>query len=192
MDVVRLEARTDFRLEKLAGQPVWYVPADEDAEAALDMAWRRLTGAHRGEPHEIAVKGRVDARAGGRHGRGALFLRTICASSRSAPRDYLRIAHEFHTHHRRPHPGDGLSTQRNEAKRFIILIDTLYDHAVKLVASAAAEPDALYRRDRRLRGERVQAHRLAPDRDALAGISGAAARPQACGATGSTEGIVET
>src|SRR4030095_12981131 len=59
MEVVRLEAPKDFRLEKLSGQPVWYVPADEDAEVALDMAWQRLTGTLTGEPHEIAAKGRV-------------------------------------------------------------------------------------------------------------------------------------
>ena len=93
-----------------------------------------------------------------------------------AAADYLRIAHEFHTLIIDRIPVMDFE-QRNEAKRFIILIDTLYDHAVKLVASAAAEPDALYRAERRLRGARVQAHRLAPDRDALAGLSGAAARP---------------
>jgi len=48
MDVVRLSARTDFRLEKLMGQPVWHVPADAAADAALDGAWRRLTGGHAG------------------------------------------------------------------------------------------------------------------------------------------------
>src|SRR5580692_8785036 len=48
MDVVRLDARTDFRLEKLAGLPVWYVPADAAADTALDGTWRRLTGGHDG------------------------------------------------------------------------------------------------------------------------------------------------
>src|SRR4030095_746736 len=59
MDVVRLNAPKDFRLEKLNAQPVWYVPADEDADVALDNAWQRLTATLSGEPHEIAAKGRV-------------------------------------------------------------------------------------------------------------------------------------
>src|SRR5262249_46556589 len=58
--------------------------------------------------------------------------------------DYLRIAHEFHTILLDHIPAMD-HARRNEAKRFIILVDTLYDHAVKLVASAEAEPDALYR-----------------------------------------------
>ena len=48
MEVVRLAARTDFRLEKLAGQPMWYSPADDAANTALDVAWHRLTGGHPG------------------------------------------------------------------------------------------------------------------------------------------------
>jgi cell division protein ZapE len=58
--------------------------------------------------------------------------------------DYLRIAREFHTIILERIPAMDYD-RRNEAKRFIILIDTLYDNAVKLVASAAAEPRALYR-----------------------------------------------
>ena len=65
--------------------------------------------------------------------------------------DYLKIAHEFHTIMIDHIPVMDYE-RRNEAKRFIILIDTLYDNAVKLIASAAAEPDALYRAERRLRG----------------------------------------
>src|SRR5262249_60770317 len=59
MSVVRLAARVDFRLEKLSGAPVWYVPPDEAAGVALDMAWERLTGAFAGEPRDLAVKGHV-------------------------------------------------------------------------------------------------------------------------------------
>ena len=63
-----------------------------------------------------------------------------------AASDYLRIAHDFHSLVLDRIPVMDFS-RRNEAKRFIILIDTLYDNAVKLVASADAEPDALYRAD---------------------------------------------
>src|SRR3981189_770744 len=55
MEVVRLAARTDFRLEKLAGAPVWYVPADPAAERALDEAWRRLTSGHAGAAWEPMI-----------------------------------------------------------------------------------------------------------------------------------------
>jgi predicted ATPase len=68
--------------------------------------------------------------------------RDLCEQPLPAP-DYLRIDHEFHTLIIDRIPVMGFE-ERNAAKRFIILIDTLYDHAVKLVASAAAEPDALY------------------------------------------------
>ena len=142
MDVVRLEAPKDFRLEKLSGQPVWYVPADEDAEVALDNAWQRLTGTLSGEPREIAAKGRVIRVPEAAKGVARFSFRQLCEQPLGAS-DYLRIAHEFHTIIL-----DGIPVmdypQRNEAKRFIALIDTLYDNAVKLVASAAAEPSALY------------------------------------------------
>src|SRR6185312_10909653 len=58
LDVVRLDARTDFRLEKLSGMPVWYVPADAAADAALDAAWQRLARGQPGAPQALRVKGR--------------------------------------------------------------------------------------------------------------------------------------
>src|SRR5437899_7718957 len=57
LDVVRLEARTDFRLEKLIDVPVWHVPADDAATKALDSAWRRLTGGQQAFAIELNVKG---------------------------------------------------------------------------------------------------------------------------------------
>src|SRR5215203_2375295 len=59
MDIVRLSARTDFRLEKLAGQKVWHVPVNHTTDRALDEAWHRLTGGHPGTAHPLTVKGRV-------------------------------------------------------------------------------------------------------------------------------------
>ncbi len=142
MDVQRLAARTDFRLEKLAGQPVWHVPADRAADAALDEAWRRLTGGLAGEAMELTVKGRRLRVPRAAMGVARFSFHDLCEQPLAAA-DYLKIAHEFHTivldHIRVMDYG-----QRNAAKRFIILIDTLYDNAVKLVASAEAEPDALY------------------------------------------------
>jgi cell division protein ZapE len=142
MEVVRLHAPKDFRLEKLSGQPMWYVPPDEDAEVALDMAWQRLTGTLSGEPSDLHVKGRVIRVAEAAKGVARFSFSQLCEQPLGAS-DYLRIAHEFHTLIIDRIPVMDYP-QRNEAKRFIALIDTLYDNAVKLVASAEAEPPALY------------------------------------------------
>ena len=143
MEIVRLAARTDFRLEKLADQPVWHAPADRAADAALDDAWRRLTGGHPGAEHELIVKGRSLRVPRAAMGVARFSFRDLCEQPLAAA-DYLKIAHEFHTIVLDRIPAMD-SDRRNEAKRLIILIDTLYDNAVKLVASAAAEPAALYR-----------------------------------------------
>ena len=142
MEVVRLAARTDFRLEKLAGAPVWQVPADAAADAALDEAWRRLAGGHAGAALDLTVKGRVLHVPCAAMGAARFSFHDLCEQP-LAGADYLKIAHEFHTVVLDHIPVMDYG-RRNEAKRFIILIDTLYDNAVKLVASAAAEPDALY------------------------------------------------
>jgi cell division protein ZapE len=142
MEVLRLDARTDFRLEKLAGQAVWFVPADDVATAALDQAWRKLVGSGSGRPQELSVKGRKLRVPRAAMGVARFFFHDLCEQPLAAA-DYLRIAHEFHTVIIDRIPVMGFD-ERNAAKRFIILIDTFYDHAVKLIASAAAEPDALY------------------------------------------------
>src|ERR1051325_5090527 len=142
MDVVRLDAPKDFRLEKLNAQPVWYVPADEDAEVALDMAWQRLTGTLSGEPREIAAKARVIRIGEAAKGVARFSFAQLCEQPLGAT-DYLRVAREFHTLIIDRVPVMDYP-QRNAAKRFIALIDTLYDNAVKLVASAQAEPPSLY------------------------------------------------
>ena len=142
MDVVHLGARTDFRLEKLGGMPVWYVPADAKADAALDDAWRRLTGGRAGAPADLALKGRAVHVPRAAMGVARFTFHDLCEAPLAAA-DYLRIAHEYHTVILDRIPVMNYDN-RNAAKRFIILIDTLYDTNVKLIASAAAEPDALY------------------------------------------------
>jgi cell division protein ZapE len=190
LEVVHLQAPKDFRLEKLSGQRVWYVPPDEDAEVALDMAWQRLTGTLSGEPRELAIKGRVIRVAEAAKGVARFSFAQLCERPLGAT-DYLRIAHEFHTLiidriRVMDYP------QRNEAKRFIALIDTLYDNAVKLVASAEAEPQALYLATQGYEANEFKrtASRLFEMRSTeyLALPHGHNVR----GASGSTAGIVET
>jgi cell division protein ZapE len=142
-EVVRLEARVDFRLEKLTGVPTWYVPDDAKADTALDEAWRRLAGASEGTPQQLMVKGHAVRIPKAAMGVARFSFDDLCAQPLAAL-DYLKIAHEFHTIIVDHIPVMDYAN-RNEAKRFIILIDTLYDHGVKLVASAQAEPDRLYR-----------------------------------------------
>jgi cell division protein ZapE len=145
MDVVRLDARTDFRLEKLGGLPVWYVPADATAAAALDNTWQRLTGGNHGAAEELTLKGRAVHVPRAFMGVARFSFHDLCEAPLGAI-DYLRIAREYHTIVLDHIPVMSYAN-RNAAKRFIILVDTLYDMNVKLIASAAAEPDALYQAD---------------------------------------------
>ena len=190
MDIVRLASRTDFRLEKLAGLPVWYVPADEAADAALDDAWRRLARENDGAAQELALKGRTIHVPRAAMGVARFCFQDLCEQPLAAA-DYLRIAHEYHTIIL-DHIPVMTFDNRNAAKRFIILIDTLYDMNVKLIASAAAEPDALYRADEGYEAQEFQrtASRLIEMRseEYLARPHGAAHSLL----SGSSSGIVET
>jgi cell division protein ZapE len=139
---VELQARTDFRQEKLAGVKSWHVPADKKAKKAIDLAWKNLAGHDGGAPMEIFLLGRSIhvPLAGG--GAARFSFDDLCRNPLGAT-DFVKIARTFHTLVVENIPVMS-PEQKNEAKRFILLIDTLYDNAVKLIASAAAEPDALY------------------------------------------------
>ena len=145
MGVERLAARTDFRLQKLAGTKVWYMPDDAAADLALDAAWLRLTGGHAGTPQNLALMGRTVHVPRAAMGAARFAFPDLCEQPLGAV-DFLKIAREYHTLVI-DHIPVMTYERRNEAKRFILLIDTLYDRAVKLVASAPAEPDVLYRAD---------------------------------------------
>jgi cell division protein ZapE len=142
MVVLRLDARTDFRLEKLAGQTMWLVPSDASASAALDKAWASMTGNAPCKSRDIAIKGRMLHVPCSAHGVARFSFADICEQPLAAS-DYLRLARDYHTImiDRIPVMDYG---ERNAAKRFITLIDTLYDNSVKLMASAAADPMSLY------------------------------------------------
>ena len=190
MDLVRLAARTDFRLEKLAGQPVWYVPDDARADAALDQAWRRLTGGEHGSAREITLRGRSIHVPRAFMGVARFSFHDLCEQPLAAA-DYLRIAREFHTIII-DHVPAMTYDNRDAAKRFIILIDTLYDMNVKLIASAATAPEALYIADEGFEAREFKrtASRLIEMRS-----QPYLARPHGAGherISGSSAGIVET
>lgn len=146
VEVLKLDARTDFRLEKLGGAPVYHVPADEKAKAALDAAFKALSGTAEGKRTVLSVQGHelVLPQAAGSVARASFA--DLCAQAYGAS-DYIALAQRFHTLVLDDIPVLDFD-RRNEAKRFIILIDTLYEHHVKLVASAAAEPHELYHASR--------------------------------------------
>jgi cell division protein ZapE len=142
MQVLRLDARTDFRLEKLAGVKMWLVPADRAADAALDRAWGKMTGNAPCKPRDISIKGRILHVPCSAHGVARFSFNDLCEKPLAAS-DYLRLAHDYHTILVDHIPVMDYP-DRNAAKRFIALIDTLYDNAVKLMASAETDPLSLY------------------------------------------------
>jgi cell division protein ZapE len=190
MTVLRLDARTDFRLEKLAGVKMWLVPADSAAAAALDKAWARMTGSAPCRPREISIKGRtlhVPCSADGvaRFGFAELCDQPLAAS------DYLRLARDYHTLMIDRIPVMDYA-ERNAAKRFITLIDTLYDNGVKLMASAAADPLSLY-----VASEGVEANEFKRTSSRLIEMGsesylGLPHGHKDSAASGSTTGLVET
>jgi cell division protein ZapE len=189
MEVVELVARTDFRMEKLIDVKVWHVPADAIAERALDEAWRRLTAGRDGRTVDLIVKGHHLHIPRAAMGVARFGFHDLCELPLGAV-DYLRIAHEFHTVIVERVPVMTYAT-RNEAKRFIALIDTLYDDAVKLIASAAAEPFELYQAND---GYEASEFKRTASRLIEMGSTEYLALPHGRrpAATGSAAGIVET
>ncbi len=143
MEVVELAARTDFRREKLQGRKTFYVPPNEQAAAALTGAFEALTGVERGAPMALHVLGRALAVPEAHAHVGRFSFADLCDAPLGSS-DYLCIARYFHTLVIDDIPVIPAS-RRDVVKRFISLIDTLYDQHVKLIASARAEPAGLYK-----------------------------------------------
>ena len=128
MDVEELQAAKDFRLEKLAGRPLYFTPADAKAKAEMDRLWAELTGQHPGAPVELEVKGRKLHVPQASMGVARFTFAELCEQPLGTL-DYLHIARRFHTV-----LIDGIPAlkpaQRDVARRFVNLIDTLYDARV--------------------------------------------------------------
>ncbi|MCH9764635.1 MAG: AFG1 family ATPase [Alphaproteobacteria bacterium] len=141
-DIFALQSAKDFRLDKLAGRPLYFTPADAKAHNQLDAHWQRLTGGHPATTVDLSVKGRKVHVPQAAMGVARFAFADLCEQPLGAS-DYLHIAHTFHTVLLDEIPVLG-PERRNEARRFITLIDALYDNHVCVIASAEAEPDALY------------------------------------------------
>jgi cell division protein ZapE len=190
MTVLRLDARTDFRLEKLAGVKMWLVPADEAAAAGLEKAWSKMTGNAPCRPRDIPIKGRNLHVPCSSQGVARFSFAELCEQPLAAS-DYLRLARDYHTLMIDRIPVMDYP-ERNAAKRFIALIDTLYDNGVKLMASAAADPLSLY-----LATDGVEANEFKRTSSRLIemGSESYLGRPHGhkdSEASGSTAGLVET
>ncbi|MCJ9672480.1 MULTISPECIES: cell division protein ZapE [unclassified Neorhizobium] len=141
VDVVTLDSPNDYRMQKLASLPVYVTPLDARADAAMESAWHQVTEGEKAAPAEIPIKGRsihVPSAAG----RAARFdFKDICGKPLGAS-DYLALAHRFDAIFVEHVPQLG-PEKRNETKRLINLVDTLYDHTVRLYVSAATAPEGI-------------------------------------------------
>jgi cell division protein ZapE len=142
LELVAVRGPVDFRLDRLRGARVYFTPIDAAGEAAFDALWGDLLDSAPETGATLEVLGRrlhLPRAAGGLM--RASFA-SLCATA-LGPQDYLAIAARFHTVFLEAVPVL-TPDRRNEARRFVTLIDALYEADAKLVVLAAAEPDDLY------------------------------------------------
>jgi len=141
LDIVEVDAGVDYRLRTLEHVETFHVPSGPAADAAMSAAYEAMRGGPEESTH-LAVEGRT-LTARRRAGSVVWFdFRTLCDGPRSQ-RDYLELARRFSVLFLSDIPRMGAGAP-DQARRFTWLIDILYDHRVKLVASAAVPADALY------------------------------------------------
>jgi len=142
VETVEVDARTDYRLEKSSADSVYHVPADATARLALDHRFLALLHGQAPAPDRLHIKGRTLLVPQAGKGIARFAYADLCQAA-LGNLDFIAIAKAFHTLLIDDIPIIE-ADNRNEAKRFIALIDALYDQSVKLYATAAAPPEALY------------------------------------------------
>lgn len=142
LDVLHLAAAKDYRLQRLSRSPVWFAPLGAEARQSLDRAWALLTDAAGGAPDAIELLGRKLSVPRQARGVARFAFADLCEQP-LGPADFLAIAGRFHTV-----MVEGIPVlspaKRNEAKRFVTLVDALYEAKAKLIATADAAPERLY------------------------------------------------
>lgn len=157
LDLIVMTGSRDWRRDRLRGLTTWHVPADARADAALDTAFSELTRGAPARTDRLSVMGHQLVVPLAAQGVARFDFDALCGQPLGAG-DYLALA----THYQAV-VLDGVPRLGPDnfdlARRFIVLIDALYDHRVKLVASADAIPDELYEK-----GEGAQAFRRTASR----------------------------
>jgi len=140
--VVSVAGSRDWRLDRLMGDRVWFTPADADARAGFEALWSDLKGEQDESPARLKVLGRevVIERTDG--GLARATFGQLCGTA-LGPQDYLAVAERFHTLFLEDVPIMGPANHQ-EARRFVTLIDALYEAGTRLVTLAEAAPQALY------------------------------------------------
>lgn len=142
VSVFHLTAPRDYRLDASGTERRYVTPLGPEADACLDAHFRHLTGRERGERRQLSHKGRGIVVRQAADGVARFTFDELCRQPLGAG-DYLKIAEAFHTIILADVPVLD-AARRNEAKRLINLIDTLYDSRARLIVSAEAEPDRLW------------------------------------------------
>jgi cell division protein ZapE len=141
VDIVSLDTPTDYRLEKTRSLPVWLVPISGLNDTRIEQAWHELTAGARSRPETIEMKGRQICVPQAAAGAARFTFKDLCEAPLGAA-DYLAIVARYRTVVIE-HIPVLTPEMRNATKRFINLVDTLYDGHVRLIASAAAMPEDL-------------------------------------------------
>jgi cell division protein ZapE len=142
LDIVEVRGPTDFRLDRLRGARVYFSPLGVAAKAGFDTLWADLLDGSEETGADVEVLGRklhFPRAAGGLLRAG---FSSLCAQALGA-QDYLAVAERFHTVFLEQVPRL-TADKRNEARRFVTLVDALYEAGTKVIVLAEAEPDDLY------------------------------------------------
>ncbi len=142
LEVVAVNGPMDFRLDRLRAAQVYFIPLDKAAKAGFDALWRDILGGAPETGETLEVLGRQVRLPRASGGLLRASFAELCEAA-LGPQDYLALAARFHTVFLEGVPVL-TPDRRNEARRFVTLIDALYEAGARLVVLAAAEPDALY------------------------------------------------
>jgi cell division protein ZapE len=142
LTIFDFEGDTDHRLRQLTAAPVYYAPLGPETDTAMDETWARITGNAKMRPTTLQVQGRELTLDRTGSGAARADFDTLCDRALGAA-DYLAVAETFHTLMLENVPRMGRD-MRNQAKRFVALVDALYETRTKLIMSAEAEPGELY------------------------------------------------